>query len=105
MAKPSWQTCNSVTTVENLQLGRLDDCIQHYATLQSNLVMLANELDNFPTDDTDAYQHLDVFPDKIMRDDPLDSFLPFEEVSLPPAPIIPSCDDCLQNSDSSDVSS
>lgn len=83
--------------VENLQLGRLDDCIQHYGVLQNNLVSLATELDNYPTEDHDAYEGLHLFPDEIMRQDVLDEFLPFEERQLPVPPLIPACDQCKQN--------
>lgn len=80
--------------VENFQLGRIQDCLQHFATLQENIVSMANELDNFPTEDSDAYKNLDVFPDRIMRDDALDKFLPFEKRNLPPSPLIAACAYC-----------
>eukprot|EP00981_Chlorochromonas_danica_P015561 scaffold13271_cov179-Ochromonas_danica.AAC.4 len=50
------------TIVENLQLGRLDECMQHYMILQGNLIALASELDNYPTEDCDAYAHLMMPP-------------------------------------------
>ena len=37
--------------IENLQLGRLDECIKHYSLLQSNLVSLGVEVDNYPLGD------------------------------------------------------
>lgn len=81
--------------MENLQLGRLQDCLQHFSTLQDNIVSMSNELDNFPTDATDAYEHLDVFPDRIMRDDVLDKYLPFAKMNLPTQPLISACAYCL----------
>lgn len=82
--------------MENLQLGRLDDCIQHYSVLHSNLVSIANELDNIPTDEHDAYEHIDVFPDEIMRRDVLEELQPFEDRALPRPPLIPPCDQCAR---------
>jgi hypothetical protein len=82
--------------VENLQLGRLDDCMQQYKVLHHNLVSLAHELDNIPTEDSDAYQFIDGFPDEIMRLDPLDDLLPLEEKNLPKLPLIPPCPRCHQ---------
>jgi hypothetical protein len=76
-----------------LQLGRLDECIQHYTILQNSLIALATELDNFPTEDTDAYEGLDAFPDKIMRSDPLNDHLPVEEIIFPKLQI-PACKEC-----------
>jgi hypothetical protein len=53
--------------VENLQLGRMEDCISHYRILQSNLISLGVELDNYPAGDTDCYEDVLSFPDEIMR--------------------------------------
>lgn len=86
-------------TVENLQLGRLDDCLQHFTLLQDNIISMSNELDNFPTDDSDAYQHMDIFPDRIMRDDPIDKFLPFEKMNLSTPLPIPACPYCADATD------
>lgn len=83
--------------VENMQIGRLDDCMQQYLTLQNNLVAMAAELDNFPTEDSDAYAMLHTLPDRVMRKDILDDFLPFEERILPPIPLIPECSTCHNN--------
>ena len=33
--------------VENLQLGRMEDCISHYLILQSNLISLGIEYSNY----------------------------------------------------------
>lgn len=87
---------NEYFIVENLQIGRLDDCIQHYMTLQNNLIQLATELDNYPTEEADAYEGLDAFPDEIVRRDPLEQFLTLEEKSAVFSPLIPSCDTCSQ---------
>lgn len=83
--------------VENLQIGRLDDCIQHYTILQNNLVQLATELDNYPFEESDAYDFLYIFPDEIMRKDVLESFLSMEEKNDFTSPLIPACDICAQN--------
>lgn len=82
-------------TVENLQLGRLNDCMQHYAILQANLVALANDLDNYPAEETDPYSTLNVFPDEIMRRDVLEDLLPVGTKALPKPPVVPACADCL----------
>jgi hypothetical protein len=71
-------------------------CVQHYLVLQGNLVAIASELDNYPTEETDAYAHLGEFPDKIMRKDCLDELFPFEERSFPSPPIMPACIECVQ---------
>jgi hypothetical protein len=68
--------------------------MQHYLVLQSNLVAISSELDNYPTEETDAYNNLNIFPDAIMRKDCLEDLLPFEERTLPRPPIIPACADC-----------
>ncbi len=84
--------------VENLQLGRLDDCIKHYSVLQANLVSLALELDNFPTGNSDPFETLASFPDEIMRKDVLEDLLPYETKTLPKPPAVPACQKCvLQN--------
>ena len=53
--------------LENLQLGRLDECIKHYSLLQNNLIALAVEIDNYPLGDDDPLEALQAFPDEIMR--------------------------------------
>jgi len=85
----------SPITVENLQLGRLNDCMQHYAILQANLVSLATHLDNFPADESDPYTKLNMFPDEIMRKDLLEDLRPAGSKPLPKAPNVPPCADCL----------
>ncbi len=81
-------------TVENLQLGRLEDCIKHYTVLQANLVAFALELDNYPTSNSDAYEFLDSFPDLIMRKDILEDLQPHGSRKLPEPPLIPPCMTC-----------
>lgn len=71
--------------------------MEHYSVLHANLVALATELDNYPTDDIDAYDSLDAFPDEIMRRDLLDDFQQFENRNFPLPPIIPACTTCLKN--------
>lgn len=80
--------------VENLQLGRLDDCVKHFSVLHSNLVSLALELDNFPSSNTDPYEALYSFPDEIMRKDVLEDLQPHDARTLPKAPPIPPCQRC-----------
>jgi hypothetical protein len=82
-------------SVENLQLGRLNDCMQHYAILQANLVSLATDLDNFPADEYDPYSKIDLFPDEIMRKDVLEDLRPPGTRSLPDPPLVPPCAECL----------
>ena len=62
--------------IENLQLGRYDDCMKHFSILQSNLVSLALELDNYPPNDNDPYEALHHFPDQLARSNLLDEILP-----------------------------
>lgn len=83
--------------MENLQLGRLDEALQHYLVLQGNLVALASELDNYPIEELDPFSDLDKFPDAFMRKDCLDDMLPFEERALPRPPILPPCVDCARH--------
>ena len=88
-------TTNYLHSVENLQLGRLSDCMQHYAILQANLVSLATELDNFPAGENNPYSALDGFPDEIMRKDILEDLKPAGSRVLPKPPVIPPCAACL----------
>lgn len=81
--------------VENLQLGRLDDCMMHYSILNANLISLAMELDNFPAGEKDPYETLKTFPDEIMRKDVLEDLLPYESRVLPSAPLVPPCASCM----------
>lgn len=90
-------TFNVVPLVEYLQIGRLDDCIQHYTILQNNLIQPATELDNYPTEEADAYDFLNVFPDEIMRKGVLENYLTTEEKASFQSPFIPPCEQCFQN--------
>lgn len=82
--------------VENMQLGRMDDCIQHYSILHKNIIALALALDNFPAGEHSRlpYRDINSFPDEIMRKDILDELRPFGQTKLPCAPLIPACADC-----------
>jgi hypothetical protein len=59
--------------LENIQIGRLDDCVRHYGILQSNLMALSAELDNYPPCDIDLYSDVilnhELFPDEITFED------------------------------------
>ena len=72
--------------VENLQLGRHNDCLIHYQMLQSNLLGLANEIDNYPTDDHKIYENLKSMPDTLFRSDCLDELRPKQDLSRIRAP-------------------
>jgi hypothetical protein len=81
--------------VENLQLGRLDDCMKHHSVLQANLVSLALELDNLPSGNSDPYEVLTSFPDEIMRKDVLEDLQPHDARVLPAKqPPVPPCQRC-----------
>jgi hypothetical protein len=80
--------------VENMQLGRMEDCINHYMILQSNLVSLGCELDNYPAGESDLYEEAYSFPDEIMRKDVLDDLLPHKSRILPKPPLAPPCWKC-----------
>lgn len=80
--------------VENLQLGRLDDCLSHYLILQNNLITLGDELDNYPAGVTDPYEEILLLPDEIMRKDVLDDLLPHDSRVLPKPPPAPPCWSC-----------
>lgn len=80
--------------MENLQIERYEDIINHYSILHANLIKLASEIDNFPISDSDAYSALIAFPDEIMRKDILEDLMPHGSRDLPKAPIIPACQVC-----------
>jgi hypothetical protein len=81
--------------VENLQLGRLNDCMQHYSILQANLVSLATQLDNFPAEEFDPYSKLSIFPDELMRKDILEDLRPVGYRAVPEPALVPACADCV----------
>lgn len=80
--------------VENLQLGRIDYCVEQYSVLQSNLNSLALELDNYPAGNSDPHESVEKFPDELMRKDILDDFRPPGSVQLPILPLAPPCNKC-----------
>jgi hypothetical protein len=82
--------------VENMQLGRMEDCIQHFSILHKNIISLALALDNFPAGEHSRLPYHDIykFPDEIMRKDILDERRPLGETKLPQAPLIPACVEC-----------
>lgn len=86
--------------VENLQLGRHNDCLIHYQMLQSNLLGLANEIDNYPTDDHKIYENLKSMPDTLFRSDCLDELRPKQDLRVTPgygkAELAP-CYNCMTN--------
>ena len=65
----------------------------HYFN-RTNLVALAEELDNFPAGDVNPYETLHSFPDEIMRKDVLDDLQPYGSRPLPRPPLVPSCQKC-----------
>jgi hypothetical protein len=82
--------------VENMQLGRMEDSINHYMVLQSNLVSLGDELDNYPAGEFDLYDEANSFPDEIMRKDVLEDLLPHGSRTLPKPPLAPPCWKCAE---------
>eukprot|EP01041_Mallomonas_annulata_P003983 gene3983-7935_t len=90
------------SVIENLQLGRLDDCFSQYAILQKNLVSMALALDNFPADDIDPYEANYLFPDEIMRKDVLDELRPAGHMQMPKLPLPPPCNKCASQKYSSE---
>ena len=83
--------------VENLQIGRLSDCFVHFSMLQENLVALANEVDNYPSDQKDPYDNLFSFPDEIMRKDVLDDLRPREAFIMGENGLPPPCTKCFES--------
>lgn len=53
--------------IQNLQLGRYNDCIQLYNLLHSSIINIGVELDNFPEENGDPYATLSNLPDEIMK--------------------------------------
>ena len=82
--------------VENMQLGRMEDCIQHYSVLHKNIISLALALDNFPAGEHSRlpYHDLNKFPDEIMRKDILDELRPLGQTKLPQAPLVRPTREC-----------
>lgn len=69
--------------------------MQLYLVLQGNLNVLAAELDSYPMENTNVYDEMHKFPDKIMRKSCLEDLLPFEEKYLLSTPIMPPCQECF----------
>lgn len=94
--------------VENLQLGRLDRCMEHYSVLHQNLVKLAVDIDKFPTcgDEIDIYEQMSFFPDALQRNDVLNELRPVEQLKAQQEqqlgennnellkPVVPACASC-----------
>lgn len=82
--------------VENMQLGRLSDCFTHYSMLQSNLISLALELDDYPVIDTfDPFESIHEYPDEIMRKDVLDDIRPRDQIPISTRnETAPPCESC-----------
>ena len=84
--------------LENLQLGRFDECIHHYSLLQQNLIALGLEIDNYPLNDEDPAEALKMFPDEIVRKDILEELRQpsdLAELRIPQAPPPPPCAACF----------
>ena len=88
--------------VENLQLGRINDCLSHYLLLQNNLIALGDELDNYPAGETDPYDDILSLPDEIMRKDVLEDLAPHDTRILPKPPLAPPCWSCANKQYSSE---
>ena len=81
--------------VENMQIGRMNDSINHYVNLQKNLVALATELDNYPSD-IFPYDELASFPDIFMPKNILEEMKSPEILNKPNqvAPLLEACKAC-----------
>lgn len=86
-----------LSVLENLQLSRYSDCIKQYSILQSSLVSLSIELDNYPPSNIDPYDSLNTFPDEIIRNNTLDDLKPVEERTLPIPLLQKPCQRCYLN--------
>lgn len=83
--------------VENLQLGRLDNCLVQYSSLLSNLISLSLEFDNYPAED-EHEEFSDIvckFPDALMRKDLLDDMRPPDVMYTPDPPLVAPCLQCV----------
>lgn len=83
--------------LENLQLGRIEDCIKQYSILQQNLIDVAGELDNYPPSDINYYEDVMQFDDELVRKDALEELRPIEERTLPSSPLPKICTSCHSN--------
>lgn len=82
--------------VENLQLGRLDNCLVQYSSLLSNLISLSLEFDSYPAEDEheDFSEIVCQFPDALMRKDLLDDMRTPDMMFTPDPPVTPPCTQC-----------
>ena len=85
--------------VENMQLGRISDCLQQYSLLLNQLIPLSLELDNYPVseDVADFNEINSQFPDRLMRKDMLDDLRHHGDFFIPTPPPPPVCLPCHQN--------
>ena len=88
--------------LENLQLGRLDDCIGQYAILQQKLLNIAEVLDSYPVvseveQNLDLHHNLYGFEDKLVKNDVLEQLRPIEERKTLSRQTPASCSECYKN--------
>lgn len=85
--------------VENMQLGRIDDCITQFSLLVNQLIPLSLELDNYPVpgDSAGFKETSSQFSDRLMRKDILDDMRNHEDIYIPPPPPPPVCHSCYLN--------
>ena len=104
--------------LENLQIGRYQDCMQFYSLLHKSVIDLGNqfprieyslsfislglELDNFPEDSMDPYESLSLFPSQICKKDLLENFNVVSVDSSSINSIEPSCPVCTKMNISSE---
>ena len=104
-SSPSWalQACLEanedfiIAVVENLQINRVSDAFTHYSMLQANLVTLAKEVDQYPSEQSNPYENLFTFPDEIMRNDVLDELRPREAFKLGNVDVPEPCVKCAES--------
>ena len=57
---------------------------------------MAMALDNYPAEDADPYDSINIFPDEIMRKDILDELQPPGHSVVPKEPLPPRCHKCAE---------
>ena len=85
--------------VENMQLGRIDNCLNQFSVLLDDMIGLSLEYDNFPTEDDideDFNAIISKFPDSLMRKNLFDNVCQ-EAMYVPTPPPIPPCAECVRN--------
>ena len=85
--------------VENMQLGRIDNCLSQFSVLLDDMIGLSLEYDNFPTEDDvdeDFNGIISKFPDQLMRKNLFDNVCQ-EAMYIPTPPPIPPCAECARN--------